>query len=128
MNAETRSNLIQGWLNSICNGNKPEKPIAEFKISLSFSTFPKPLRHSLTLYGVNRYQIEANHVVTRIDFQPTNMTLWLPPEEYEDLSYEHTKEKVGADLQTFMETERFKSSFLSDSKISTGFSGVIWSK
>jgi hypothetical protein len=117
---------VQDWLLNICDNDKPEKPIAIYKLGL----FESPNDYTLVLVGVNTYEDGRNRSVTRIEFEPTNMYLKLPEAYYENLNREQLLDKLTSQLKDFANTESFKTSFFSKANIVVFETNgqTIWSK
>lgn len=114
---------LQEWLFSICDTEKPQKAIATY----NFGLFESPDNYVLFIIGVNRHDSDAQHSVTRIEFQPANGYFPLPKSEYEGLTQEQVWERLTKQLEDFINTDTFKQSFLRDAEsITTDWKAVIW--
>jgi hypothetical protein len=122
----SRFETLQEWLLTICENDKPKKPITEFK----FGLFESPNDLVLVLVGVNTYNEGKNRTVTRIEFEPSNMYFKLPENEYKHLNRDQLINKLMSQLKDFANTENFKSSFFTKANIVVfEINGqTIWSK
>ncbi|HEY1871777.1 MAG TPA: hypothetical protein VGG71_12015 [Chitinophagaceae bacterium] len=118
---------LDDWLNSICDGENPEKPIEIYRINI-FLTEPSGDR-TIYLLGENTYNEGNNHSITRIEYEPSNMYYNLK-NEYKKLTWEELKIKITFQVKEFTKSDKFKASFLSKANaIIMGFSGEsIWKK
>jgi len=134
MTVKSKFKTIQDWLIDVCNSNKPEKPIEEYK----FNYYSDGLgNYTLFLKGVNRYEEsykEKDDYYTttneRIEFMPSNKYFKLPKGEYKKLDRTQINEKLTSQLKDFFSTEVFKTSFMANANaITTTYDGeTIWSK
>jgi hypothetical protein len=117
---------IREWLLSICIGDTPDQPIDTY----SFGLFESPKEYILSLVGENTYKEGESSTITRIEFKPTTMYYKLPENEYSKLTREQVLIKVITELQEFVETEQFKTSFFTQANaIKFRTNGkLIWSK
>jgi len=116
---------VREWLLSICVGNTPDKPIDTY----SFGLFESPKEYTLSLVGENTYKEGENRSVTRIEFEPSSMYFKLPESEYKNLTREQVLIKLITELQEFVETEQFKTSFFTQANAVRFTTGqIIWSK
>jgi hypothetical protein len=115
---------LQEWLLSVCSANKPDKAIDTYR----FGLFESLDDYTIFLVGLNTLQQE-DHLITNIDFEPSNMYFRLPNTEFENLTRTEFLDKLTSQLTHFIKTEEFKRSFLAQAKsITTDFSGEIWPK
>lgn len=117
---------IREWLLSICMGNTPDQPIDTY----SFGLFESPKEYILSFVGENTYNEGENRSITRIEFKPTTIYFKLPESKYKSLAREQVLSKLITELQEFVKTEQFKTSFLTQSNtIKFRTNGqIIWSK
>lgn len=99
---------LQDWLVNICDGEKPEKPIADYNIGLFESSEGG---YTLVLTGGNTYDEDDNNSSKRIEFTPKHTFYRLPEDYYKNLSREQLIKKLIAQLKDFTNTKDFKSSF-----------------
>lgn len=113
---------IQEWLFHICDVDQPQKLISEF----CFLLFEAPGDELLCLVGYNSYR-EQDIDAVRADFKPLNMFFPLPKNGYRNLSKEQVRERVRKELIEFVNSTKFKNSFLSKANsITTSFGEKIW--
>ncbi|HET6996813.1 MAG TPA: hypothetical protein VFI06_17590 [Chitinophagaceae bacterium] len=103
--------ILEEWLSYI-SAEKPEKPIADVQFCLD----DLEGRNTLSVYGINRYDVDKDVIAYRDDFKPTHRFFPLPKDEYEHLSQQQLRERVLHELKEFMKTEKFKSSFMGQSE------------
>ncbi|MDB5230238.1 MAG: hypothetical protein JWN76_1043 [Chitinophagaceae bacterium] len=117
---------LQDWLLSVCEQDKPHKPISQYK----FRLFESPDDCTLVLVGENTYHEEKNRSITCIEFEPENRYFKLPKSYFENLNREQGLEKLTSQLTDFTNTEKFKNSFLSkaNTMIFEANGQIIWSK
>ena len=122
---KNKFHTIKEWLNGVCSETSPKVPIEIYELSLSWS---EQVHYSLTLFGLNHYQIDKNNSETRVDFQP--LYFFLPDGEYSQLSPGEVMEKLRPILKEFTQSETFKQSFLAKAnKIRTSYNDeTIWSQ
>lgn len=121
----SRFDNLQAWLDNICNNEQPQKAIATY----NFGLFEGQDNYTLCFTGTNTYEVAQDHIVTRIDFAPTEMYFSLPKSEYKGLERGKVLERLTAQLKDFITTDKFKHSFLSSAKsITTDWKGEIWSQ
>ena len=115
---------LQDWLFSICDGEKPKKPIANYDFELFESTDD----NVISLVGINKYD-NKDTSYTRIEFEPSNVYFQLPKSEYENLNREELLNKLTLQLKGFINTEKFKTSFLANAdNVKVSLNGkLIWS-
>lgn len=116
---------LQDWLFSICDDEKPEKSISNYNLGL----FESPDDNTVYLVGINKYD-KGGTSHTRIEFEPSNMYFQLPNSEYKNLSREQLLNKLTVQLKEFANTEKFKTSFLSNANaiVFEPSGQTIWSK
>jgi hypothetical protein len=117
---------IGEWLSSMCLGDRPKQSIDTYSFGLSES----PKEYILSLVGENTYKEEENYSVTKIEFKPTTMYFKLPDSEYKTLSRHQVLTKLIFELQEFLKTEQFQTSFFTEAN-SIRFRGngqILWSK
>jgi hypothetical protein len=113
---------LHAWLIDICDSEKPQMPIADYRPGV----FESRDSRVLFLAGLNKYT-NPNH--EKIDFEPQNMYFLLPTEEYRDLTWEQLAEKLAEQVRNFTKTQEFTNSYLADAKsIVLNGNKVIWSK
>jgi hypothetical protein len=122
---QSKFKTIQEWLLTVCDNEKPKTKIATYEIGL----FESPGEYILYLVGLNTYDKNPNHTITRIDFEPADMYFRLPETEYKNLNSGQVLNKIKIQLKDFIKTEKFKTSFLAQANsIKTTFDGdEIWS-
>lgn len=98
---------VKDWLLSMCLTDRPAQPIHTY----SFGLFESPKEYILSLVGENTYKEGECRSITQIEFKPTIMYFKLPESKYKNLSREQVLSKLIKELQEFLKTERFKSSF-----------------
>jgi hypothetical protein len=111
---------LQDWLTSICDYERPSRPIAFYATGL----FESPDECVIFLLGMNKY---GNH--EKVDFKPKNMYYLIPKVEYKDLDRAQLDEKLIGQLRNFTQTSNFTNSYLAQADCIL-FRGktVIWSK
>ena len=126
LHIKSKFKTLQDWLFAICDTDRPQKHIEEFK----FNYFESSGKYTLFLLGLNTYEETKNRSITRIEFEPTNMYFKLPKSEYKNLNRQQLQDKLTSQLKGFTNTEKFKTSFLAMATIITmGFSEErIWPK
>ena len=121
----SRFKSLEEWLVNICKERKPQKAIAKYNLDL----FEAADGYTLSLTGVNEYKLSQNETAVRIDFFPAEMYFDLPESEYKSLNRQEVIDRLTTKLKDFVNTEKFKKSFLSDADaIATSWQGQIWSK
>ncbi len=116
---------LQEWLFSICSDENPKKSIAAFH----FGLFESSDENIVYLVGVNEYK-NGDTSDTRIEFEPSNMYFQLSQSEYKNLNRDQLLNKLTDQLIAFVNTEKFKTSFLSKANAIVFESNghTIWSK
>ena len=119
-------NTLEDWLSDIIYSNKPQKPISKYK----FGLFELSNEYDLFLVGVNTYDADKADSYVRIEFEPGNMYFRLPKTYSENLTKDQLFAKIISQLKDFVKTEKFKTSFLSESNIIVFESNgqTIWAK
>lgn len=114
---------IEEWLVSICDGEKPDKPISLFKIGL----FESSEVNTIYLVGVNKYE-KGNSSHTSLEFEPSKMYCNLQEDAYKGLSRENLLTRLTDELKGFTQTEKFRNSFLAaaDAIVFESNGRVIW--
>ena len=116
---------IQAWLKAICNGDKPQKHIAIFE----FSYFEENGQYVVYLIGRNTEEQGDSLTIRHIDFKPSNMYCKLPNRMYKQLNSQQFAEKLTVELNEFMQTATFKTSFLIHADAIIRLDGqTIWTK
>ncbi|MFD2161507.1 hypothetical protein ACFSJU_03830 [Paradesertivirga mongoliensis] len=115
---------LDDWLTNICENEPPTKPVKNY----NFGLFESPDEHTIFFVGLNKYTNE-NSSSTRVDYEPENMYFVLPKTEYSNLSVEQVKQRLTMQLKEFVNTTKFKSSYLAEAdSVTTDFGGKIWPK
>jgi len=111
---------LNDWLFAICDSEKPKKTIAKYSLGLIEAEHER----ILFLVGINTDSIGMS-----IDFRPEYMYFLIPNKRYKNLNKEQLISQLTTELIGFTNTEKFKSSFLAESKsVTFNDSVVIWSK
>jgi len=110
---KSKAKSIKDWMFNICDGKKPDKSIAEFILEFSESSKDG---YRLRFYGVNIYKNTTNGNDVKIDYEPNPSDMYFIPEksEYEKLTYKQFKEKITIHIKETLNSEKIKSSFLSE--------------
>ncbi|MBN8854505.1 MAG: hypothetical protein BGO55_21480 [Sphingobacteriales bacterium 50-39] len=117
---ESSFKTLNEWLFAICDSDKPTKAIAKYSLGLIEAEHER----ILFLVGINT---DSRRMF--IDFRPTNMYFLIPNDRYKNLNKEQLISQLTTDLIEFTNTDKFKSSFLAESKsVTFNDSIVIWSK
>jgi hypothetical protein len=115
---------LHDWLSNLCSTEKPTTKIKTYNFQISQSRD----RYILSVVGSNDYSLERNHIISRIDFEPSDMFFLLPQNEYEQLDYSRAIDRVRIQLAEFTDTEVFKGSFFYLAE-SVNLNGeVIWTR
>lgn len=116
---------MHDWLSAICNLEKPEKAIEFYSIYMYESVYRGDTANVLVIAGLNKDN-ERAVPTTKIDFYPFDIYFRLP-NDYKNLDHQGLIDTLNKQLNDFINSEKFKKSFLAHSKyITTNFSGVIW--
>jgi hypothetical protein len=106
---DSHFNSLQEWLFYLCNGEGPAKPVTAY----NFGLFESRGHYTLFVVGVNESWVAENHLVTRNDFEPSEMYFPLQKAEYEKMDWDQVFNRVKEQLKDFTGTDFFKASFLS---------------
>ena len=81
------------------------------------------------LVGLNTKEEDKYNSITTIDFQPADSYFKIPTSQTEGHTRDQVIKKINNELNEFLKSEKFKSSFLINANsIHTDFSGEIWSR
>ncbi|MGZ3898500.1 MAG: hypothetical protein ACXVLT_01630 [Flavisolibacter sp.] len=121
-----RYRTLQEWLFSICDEKGPQKSIQTF----CFGLFEGQGGYTVFLVGTNKYEVDKNRTVIKIDFEPEDTYFNLSKKEYKTLEREQVQERLTVRLKELFKTVKFQQSFLSKANaIITEWNGTtIWTK
>ena len=115
---------VEEWLSNVCDENRPIKPNDAFRVGL----FESADDYIVFIVGLNTHG-PKEHLITDIDFEPSNMYFRLPENEYQNLTRQELLNKLGAQLFDFIKTDKFRNSFLAEAKsITADFMHELWTK
>ena len=116
---------VPEWLNKLCDGEKPAKPIDNYR----FSLFESPGKYVLSLTGTTTTEISDRSSETHIEFAPKDMYYLVPKKDHKDLTREEFLEHLTKQFNEFINSEKFKKSFFAEAKsIDLDWKGQIWSR
>ena len=101
---------IHAWLSAVCDAEAPKVPISTY----SFGVFESPDEWLLFVVGENISQQDQHTSVTHIDFKPSFMYFLLPPAEHLGKPRDEVRARLRLELESFIQTETFRSSFLAN--------------
>ncbi len=110
------------WIDKLAKEENPGTDIIAYKFGI-FETPDYPSGYSIYLIGAKNYDSENDDWAVGFgDFKPANAYLGLPENEFKDQTWEKVQELIEQNIIRFTKTDKFKKSFLSNSKaIAVGF-------
>lgn len=115
---------IPEWLNKLCEGKKPAKPIDNFR----FALFEGKDEYELSLTGTNTTEVSDRRSETHIEFTPENMYYRVPAEDHKNLTRDQLLQNLTKQFDEFIKSEKFRTSFFAEAKsIDLTWKGQVWS-
>ena len=120
---QSKFSSIQEWLEAIVDSEQPEEDIEIF----SFGIFESANDYTMYLVGLQT-QKKQDSSITRIGYKPQYMYYRLQKNEFENLDRDQVLSKIKGELKKFIDSEKFKSSFMGKGKsVRLEYAGEIWS-
>lgn len=119
---------MSDWLTHIIDHDTPDRKIAKYNLVV-FETenVAKEKGYSLCLTGENTYNVNDTLQKVRIEFTPAEMYFTLPEKEHEGLTRTQVFEKLTAQVNQFINTRKFKNSYLARARnFTTSWNGKIY--
>jgi hypothetical protein len=115
---------VPEWLNKLCKGEKPAKPIDKYR----FALFESPDEYVLSLTGTNTTEVSDRRSETHIEFTPKNMYYRVPAKDHKNLTRDQLLQNLTKQFDEFINSEKFRTSFFAEAKsIDTDWKGKVWS-
>jgi hypothetical protein len=106
---------LQEWFFKFCDTEKPKKDIINYKLEL----FDTENCYAIHLIGVKEYETENQDSSGKNDPENSDNYYPLSKNEYKELNWKQTLNKIRSQLNEFVKTENFKNSSLAKAKTIT---------
>lgn len=113
---------VHGWLDNICNGEKPQKPVSRIELGLFESKTDLGVINVLYFVGV-----AVRNNTYSLGYRPAQMHFLLP-QKYSELNSAELQKTLISEIIDFTKTRNFESSFLAESKEIFFMGSRIWTK
>jgi hypothetical protein len=103
---------VPEWLNKLCDGEKPAKPIDKYH----FSLFESPGEYVLSLTGTKTTEISERRSETHIEFTPENMYYRVPEKDHKNTTRKELLQNLSKQFDDFFKSEKFRNSFFAEAE------------
>lgn len=111
----SNSVTLQEWFFKLCDTEKPEKDI----IAYNFELFETENCYAIHLIHAKEYEKEDQVPTGKNDPENSDNYYPLSKNEYKELNWKQTLNKIRSQLNEFVKTEKFKNSSLAKAKTIT---------